>query len=680
MINTYTAEDEFATTQTKTKAKTKKNQYKYNLSALYCMLTFLGTSIFLEITNFLWLGIGFLPKYFILDLSILLIACGIISLYPNFLAQKINCAVILFLQVIVNIVNVTLYNVFGSFLTINMLSLGAEAATAFSFEFLDVFNILFNLAIFAGYITAIVFITKKVKKEITLKKVSKYIIFLAMFLVCEYVGFLGYGLSVNSFETSSNKLVGNDHYLYTSLYLSTEAFRKFGTYGYYSKQVLNVMFDPYLLDDTAEIDNAVSVLKSGEDFYENNTYSGILENYNVVNILLESYDSFSVNPIFTPTMWQLATQTGVNCSNFFGKNKTNVSEGIANLGSMPRETSLQTFSNTMDIYAPYSLPNQIKADAKSKNQTVVTSYVHSYQRDFYGRSTTHPMIGFDQFYCIEDVYGSNVTPTIDDRVLEVEFAQKTMDYILPTNVDRFYTAYSTMTTHGGYELHLDKFSEHEQFVEQNYELYKIWLEANGYTVPDNDYIESLFKVYLARTIDMDNAVKLILEEMEERGLADNTLIVLYGDHCPYYNDLSATIKGYSKDEYYNSRNNNIPLILYAKDLPAGTYENFCSHYSIYPTICDLLGLPYNSQFIQGRSIFANESEIPNMFVSFMAGIYNKYFYTENLVNVTYCDTVTNPNDVNIEDVNKFLTDAENFFIKQEMVEKVYTNNLFAYLK
>lgn len=663
-----------------TKVDTKNKYFTYNLSGLYCQLCFFCFALILEITNFLWLGIGVLPQYFLLDIAILLIISGLVSLLPSFKAQKITFSLVLLVQIILNMVNVTLYNVFGSFLTINMLNLGQEAATAFSFKFLNFFNIFLNIALYGIFITLLVVISKKVNKQITLKKISKYTIFLAIFLICEYFGFLCYGVSVNSIDGSKDGIIGNDRYLYTSLYLANESYRKFGTYGYYTKQIINILENPYIIKESAEFDATLSQLKSGEGFYENNDMSGSLEGYNVVSILLESYDTFAINPIFTPTLWELQTSTGISFDSFYGRNKTNISEAISFLGSMPSETFLTSLASSNNLYTPFSLPNLIKEDANKKNQTVKTSYVHSYLSSFYGRNTTHPIMGFDEIIGVEEVYGYNPMPTIDQRVYESEFVEKTIDYLLPTDVDRFYTSYSTMTTHGAYDIKLKLFEEYEAYVDANYEEYKVWLEENGYTVPTNSVMEGLFKVYLARTIDMDNAIKVLFDNIESRGLADNTLVVMYGDHAPYYDDLSATIKGYSKDEYYNSRNNNIPLIFYAKNMQPQVVDSFCTHYSIYPTICDLLKLPYNSEFIQSRSVFADKSETPDVFVSFLSGIYNEYFYTENLVDIIYCDTVSNPEEVDPSQIAKFLKDAENFYVKQALVEKVYSNNMFAKIK
>jgi len=77
----------------------------------------------------------------------------------------------------------------------------------------------------------------------------------------------------------------------------------------------------------------------------------------------------------------------------------------------------------------------------------------------------------------------------------------------------------------------------------------------------------VIKVDWARYLDqleyMDHEVGLILEELEEKGLADNTIIIFIGDN----GRCNLRGKGYLHDSGLR-----IPLIVWGKDVPAGVVE------------------------------------------------------------------------------------------------------------
>lgn len=646
----------------------------FKSSDIYLALVYIFSAIILELIQFLWLGWG-IPKYWLLDIALIFMICGVIFIIPKTLAKQIMYILFLFLPTLLNIVNITLVQVFGSVLNINMLKLGAEATTAFSFRFLNIWNILVNLIIFGISIFAIIKIPKKmIKNDLkSAKKVSKYAFILAFFLIFEYLGVLGFGYSVQSFTTAAS-IFGNDAYLYESLYISNESYKKFGTYGYYFKAA-ETFANKSKIKDYIQLQKDLRTLQSGQNYKFSTEKSRTLEGYNVVSILLESFDTFAVNPYFTPNIWNLQTNTGTNFSKFYGRNKTNISEAIALLGNAPSEVLPKQYYDTVGLNLPNALPNLIKQDAKNKNQTVKTGYYHSYLSSFYGRNQTHLEFGFDEVLGLEDIYDTVPTANFDDRIFEADCFNMVMDKILPTDVDRFYSQVTTFSSHGSYDVRLELFKDYENYVDEHYEEYSAWLEENGYIVPQNPTLEKELKTFLARCMDTDNFVKNLLDAIEEKGLGDNTLVVMYADHAPYYNDLGIMIKGIQKNEYYNSMQNNLPLIMWAKDLQKGSIDTFCSHYDIYPTICDLLNLPLNIEITQGQSVFAEyRAEI---FISFLSGMYNDVYYSDNIEDVIFIDG--QPSE-ETEAKAKFRKDAENFYIKQEFIEKVWANNLFSKIK
>lgn len=654
----------------------KQNRFLnlFNNGEFYMAVVYFFAALILEIVQFLWMGWGVMPQYWLLDIALLLMISGFVFVIPKTMAKQIVYILFLLIPTLLNIVNVTLFTVFGSVLNINMLKLGNEAKTAFSFSFLNFWNIAVNVLIFGLAVAAIIIIPKKIKhKDFRPEnKVSRYAFILAFFLIIEYLGVFGFGYTTTNLVTAES-ILGNDAYLYSTLYITNESYKKFGTYGYYFKAI-QTYTNKSKINDKDDLKAELEKLKNGQGYKFSTEKSGILENYNVVTILLESFDTFAVNPYFTPTMWDLQNNSGVGFTNFYGKNKTNISEAIALLGHAPSEVLPKQYYDNVGLCFPTALPNLVKQDAQSKNQTVKTGFYHSYLSNFYGRNLTHIEFGFDEILGLEEVYGKIPTKNFDDRILEADCFNMIMDKILPTDVDRFYSQITTFSSHGSYDVRVSAFKEYEDYVDLHYDEYCEFLEQNGYTIPtDVTFIKEL-KTYLARCIDTDNLIKNLLNELEERNLTDNTLILMYADHAPYYNDLGVRVKGISKNEYYNSRQNNLPLIMWAKDLEPQIFESFCSHYDIYPTICDLLGLPVNIEITQGQSIFAQDRS--SVFVSFLNGIYNNKLYSDNIEDVINIEGGSVEESV---EISKFRNDAVNFYLKQEFIEKVWANNLFSKL-
>ena len=115
----------------------------------------------------------------------------------------------------------------------------------------------------------------------------------------------------------------------------------------------------------------------------------------------------------------------------------------------------------------------------------------------------------------------------------------------------------------------------------------------------------------------------LLQRLEEAGKLENTLIVLTGDHYPYYlDDASArSLLGESPDpdfEYYRSS-----CIMWCAGLDEPIVTDVpCCNVDILPTILNLLGVEYDSRLLPGTDIFSDSLHV--------AMLYNKNFITDRV--------------------------------------------------
>lgn len=119
--------------------------------------------------------------------------------------------------------------------------------------------------------------------------------------------------------------------------------------------------------------------------------------------------------------------------------------------------------------------------------------------------------------------------------------------------------------------------------------------GDGILSPDDQ--RELLHGYYACVSYIDAQVGKLLDKLDEKGLADNTVILLFGDHGYHLGDHNQWGK---HTQFENSVR--APLIISTPDGTSGSNDTPVEFTDIYPTLCDLAGLsvPHNST--QGTSL------------------------------------------------------------------------------
>jgi iduronate 2-sulfatase len=120
-----------------------------------------------------------------------------------------------------------------------------------------------------------------------------------------------------------------------------------------------------------------------------------------------------------------------------------------------------------------------------------------------------------------------------------------------------------------------------------------WAELRNYSnIPDagdlpDDLQRTLIHGYHAATSYADAQVGRVLDALDENGLAENTIIVLWGDHGWHLGDHGMWCKHTNYEQAAR-----IPLIVVAPGLTkrGGTASGLVESVDIYPTLCELSGL------------------------------------------------------------------------------------------
>ena len=350
-----------------------------------------------------------------------------------------------------------------------------------------------------------------------------------------------------------------------------------------------------------------------------NEYTGMFAGYNVIQLVIEGFSGYAIDPELTPTLYKLANEGFVFNNYYTALHYTSTSNGECQtlLGLYPKNGNPITMKRTgvLGTNAYFSLAQQLGREGYQ-----VLGYHGNY--DMYGRQASHTNLGYTwkQFGTGLDVdttsSGEIAWPARDTQVIE----NSVDDYINST--EPFHVYYLTISGHMPYS--------NNRIVQP----YLDQVRALPYSQTTQNY--------MATVMEVDRALELLLQKLEEAGKLDKTLIIATGDHIPYSNagvleELSGRTFGSSKDlEALNESAIDFDvykntLILWSASMEEPVQvDKPCCQVDILPTVSNLLGLEYDSRMLSGRDILS-DSEGLVIFTSRSwrsdRGFYNRYTQT-----------------------------------------------------
>ena len=420
------------------------------------------------------------------------------------------------------------------------------------------------------------------------------------------------------------------------------------------------------------------------DTNEKNEYSNIFEGKNVIVIHGESMMTNAMGLEFngqevTPTLNKLREE-GMFFSNFYSQ----VSVGTSSDSELTFNTSLMpTKSGT--AFVSYSDREYIGIPDLLNEKGYYTFSMHANNADFWNRRAMHNQLGYNRFYAKKDydVQKENVIGLgLSDKVFFKQSVEK-IEKINEKN-EKWYGLLIMLTNH-------TPFSEVEKYGEFDVNIKETVTNPDGSTEEKTyPYMEGTkLGNYFKSLHYADAALGEFIDELAQKGLLDNTVFVLYGDH-----DARLPRKDYERLYNYDKENNKIldkndpdykeydsyqyelgrkvPFIIWTKDMK-GTKLNFENNnvmgmYDVAPTLGNMFGF-YNKYWL-GHDIY-NIKE--NNVVIFPNGnwVNNKLYY--NSQKAAYLPLTEDPISAeeisaNNEYTNKLL-DVSNDIIVFDLLNK-----------
>ena len=332
-----------------------------------------------------------------------------------------------------------------------------------------------------------------------------------------------------------------------------------------------------------------------------NEYTGSMKDYNLIYITAEAFSSYAIDPVVTPTLYKMS-QGGIVLNNFYNsfKNTTTNGEYAFMTGLWPDVSRVANANSTAGSFVqsknkllPFTLGTMFE------DRGVKTHAFHNFRGYYYQRNKTHPNLGYTNLkFMGQGMKFTTAWPSSDLEMMQ----QSIDDYI---NQDQFHAYYMTFSGHGPY-------SNANPIAVRNYNTVNKLLEGRDLTWGA--------KYYLAANYELEKAMTYLLQRLEEAGKLDNTMIVIIGDHYPYYladnhvNSLAGKTLEANFEKYKSS------CIMYCPGIETIQIDAPVCNVDILPTVLNLWGMEYDSRLLPGTDIFASNTHI--------AMLYNKSFITE----------------------------------------------------
>ena len=214
-----------------------------------------------------------------------------------------------------------------------------------------------------------------------------------------------------------------------------------------------------------------------------------------------------------------------------------------------------------------------------------TSSYHDLDDTYYTRSVFHLNMGSEAYY--------------DGNRLGIDFDSTNYNE-WPSDVDFIEQASEIFTDEEPFMAWLTTVSAH-----QPYDSPSVLGEKYFSLFDDTDYPDTL-KRYMSKLKVTDDALGRLLDILEEKGILEDTVIVMYGDHYPYGlvdSDVQAAVD-YDVEEFYEIEQT--PFVIYNSELEPKVFSEKTSYMNILPTIANLFNLDYDPRFYLGEDLFSED--------------------------------------------------------------------------
>ena len=326
-----------------------------------------------------------------------------------------------------------------------------------------------------------------------------------------------------------------------------------------------------------------------------NAYTGLFRGKNLILITAESFASGAIDPEITPTLYRLATR-GITFDEYYQPawgGSTTTGEYSILTGLIPTD-GVSSMKATIGHNLSTTIGSQLK------DLGYFSRAYHDNTDTYYDRNLTHENFGYEKFIGYGNGMEEGISwswPCSDDEM---------MQWTLPQYIDEqpFSIYYITVSAHAAYTMQSDAMAvKNIQYLRDTFPKF-------------NDYSEKV-QCYLAADYELEKGLTFLMDQLEAKGIADDTVICLSADHYPYGLEKSAAwgnevsylseLYGYPVDANDQPARDRSTLILWCGSIEDQGIRVSApvSSIDIVPTLANLFGTEFDSRLYAGRDVFSD---------------------------------------------------------------------------
>ncbi len=413
-----------------------------------------------------------------------------------------------------------------------------------------------------------------------------------------------------------------------------------------SPNILDIDFEALAKEETNEAVKMLHQYFAASEPTKKNKYTGMFEGYNLIMFTAEGFSPWAVDKEITPTLYKL-THEGFIFENFYTPLwwASTIDGEYAACTSLIPKSGVISFYKSGSNAMPFTLGHQFN------NKGYTTRAYHNHTYTYYKRHISHPNMGYEYKGVGNGLEVTESWPESDLEMIEVT---------MPEYIDDqpFHTYYMTVSGHMNYTFYGNRMSD-----------------KNKEAVAHLPYSMEA-KAYIACNVELDRALEKLISELEEKGIADKTVIALSADHYPYglEKDKIDELAGHKVEENFELYKNH--FILWSGSIKNPIFiDKPCSSLDIMPTLSNLFGLPYDSRLCMGKDILSDST--PLIMFSNRSFITDRVMYNSKTKDIIKLTEEEIPKDY-ISIMNKIVNNK--FLISESILEEDYYSYILPILK
>ncbi|MCH5167060.1 MAG: sulfatase-like hydrolase/transferase [Erysipelotrichales bacterium] len=383
---------------------------------------------------------------------------------------------------------------------------------------------------------------------------------------------------------------------------------------------------------------------------DKNSYTGMFEGKNLIIIMMESANDILIDPDYYPNFYKMLSNGWYFENNYSPRNScatmNNEFSGMTSLYSIYNTCTASKYKSNSYFESVFNLFN--------KQDNYITFSAHNYTQAYYPRKKIHTNMGSGEYYGVEKL-GIKYSNEYRNWSNDDDFMKSVLKIIdkKTSNGQNFMTWLTTVSSHQPYSyasIQGDKY----------------------YSMTKGEKYPTDVRRYMSKLKILDNGLGVLLEGLEKRGILDDTVIVMYGDHYPY----GISTKNLNKVLDYNTSKDmnaeRVPLVIYNPTVESQAFSQYTSYMDILPTLANLFNLDYDPRLYLGTDLFSKDHESLTVFADGSWKNENAY-YNASKVKIKYYSSF----EYRDEEIKAINDDIEE---KIKVSSKIIKNNYFKYLE